>query len=100
MTEKVLIGNFIYIQKSQRRLDDLHGNDNANDVLAFAILELVLYVDINARVNLQNRKWGIVAVDLIFDQRTLDTRVDARVGIGEFEWDVDAWKKIFGLKNL
>jgi hypothetical protein len=90
MTEKVLIENFIYIQKSQRRLDDLNGNDNANDVLAFAILELVLYVDINAWVNLQNRKWGIVAVDFIFDQGTLDTGVDARVGIREFEWDVNA----------
>lgn len=82
------------LHKITRSLNDLNGYDNAHNVFALAVLELVFHIDVHFWIKLQDGERGVITVDSVFHQRTFETRIETCIGVGEFEWDINACKLI------
>lgn len=82
------------LQKNQSHtLLNLDRDQDADDVLSFAVLQLVLDFNIHLRVNLQNGERSVIDVGGVFLQRALNVGVDACVWVRQSERDVEAFIK-------
>lgn len=72
---------------------NLDWNQNANNVFAFVILQLVLHLDVDSRVDFQDRERCVVSVVDVFRQWTCQVGINTRVGVGQTKWNVETLRE-------